>query len=483
MDYFHLVNLRQTDATWQLLRADHAPLVISFFYREFIALNIRTLSQSEMEAKLEDELFQLREVLGAEAFPKSARQYLNDWTSDEKGWLRKFYPNSSDEPHFDLTPAAEKAIRWLDSLSGSSFIGTESRLRTVFDLLQQIVAGTETSAETRIHELEKRRAEIDSQILRLQAGEVNVLDNTSLKDRFQQVSMLARSLLGDFREVEHNFRQLDRRIRVQIAEWEGRKGELLAKVFGARDAIADTDQGRSFRAFWEFIMSSRRREEFGNLLDQVFEMEAIKELKPDLRLKRIHYDWFDAGERTQRTVARLSQQLRRFLEDQVYLENRRIIQIFQKIESKAVKLRDKPPSDRNFFAIDEPGGVAIELPMERPLYSIPFKPRYEKLICSGDDSEVDAEALFSQLVVDREEIQDHIQTMLRTESQVSVAEIIRRFPLKYGLSELVAYLSIAGEDPRAFFDESVEEVVEWPDGEVKCRKAKIPRIIFTRNNL
>ena len=184
MDYFHLVNLRQTDATWQLLRADHAPLVISFFYREFIAPNIRTLSQSEMEAKLEDELFQLREVLGAEAFPKSARQYLNDWTSDEKGWLRKFYPNSSDEPHFDLTSAAEKAVRWLDSLSGSSFIGTESRLRTVFDLLQQIVAGTETSAETRIHELEKRRAEIDSQILRLQAGEVNVLDNTSLKDRF-----------------------------------------------------------------------------------------------------------------------------------------------------------------------------------------------------------------------------------------------------------------------------------------------------------
>ena len=82
-----------------------------------------------------------------------------------------------------------------------------------------------------------------------------------MKDRFQQVSSLARELLGDFREVEHNFRRLDRRVREQIATWEGRKGELLEQIFGERDAIADSDQGRSFRAFWDFLMSPARQEE------------------------------------------------------------------------------------------------------------------------------------------------------------------------------------------------------------------------------
>jgi hypothetical protein len=33
-------------------------------------------------------------------------------------------------------------------------------------------------------------------------------------------------------------------------------------------------------------------------------------------LKRVHYDWLEAGEHTQRTVALLSQELRRFLDDQ-----------------------------------------------------------------------------------------------------------------------------------------------------------------------
>lgn len=73
-----------------------------------------------------------------------------------------------------------------------------------------------------------------------------------MKDRFQQFTQLARELLSDFREVEHNFRGLDRRVRERIALWQGSKGTLLEEIMGERDAISDSDQGRSFRAFWDF---------------------------------------------------------------------------------------------------------------------------------------------------------------------------------------------------------------------------------------
>ncbi len=69
----------------------------------------------------------------------------------------------------------------------------------------------------------------------------------------------------DFREVEHNFRILDRRVRERIALWEGAKGALLAEIMGERDAIADSDQGKSFRAFWDFLMSQSRQEELSRL--------------------------------------------------------------------------------------------------------------------------------------------------------------------------------------------------------------------------
>ena len=88
-------------------------------------------------------------------------------------------------------------------------------------------------------ELQRKRAEIDAEIARVLAGNVQVLDDTAVKERFQQFMQGARELLTDFREVEHNFRQLDRRVRERIALWEGSKGALLEQIMGERDASAD----------------------------------------------------------------------------------------------------------------------------------------------------------------------------------------------------------------------------------------------------
>ena len=269
LDYFTLDRLRRQHPAWRLLAADHAPLIAAFLQRAFIEPNERQLSRAELAARLEDLLYQLRETLGEQAFPKRAGDYLDDWARDDKGWLRKFYPPDSDEPHYDLTPATEKAIAWLDSLAGRAFVGTESRLLTVFELLRQMVEGAETDPAARIAELEKRKAAIDAEIARIEAGDLEVLDETALKDRFQQLGATARELLSDFREVEQNFRDLDHSVRERIALWDGAKGELLEQFFGERDAIADSDQGRSFRAFWDFLMSPSRQEELGELLEGV----------------------------------------------------------------------------------------------------------------------------------------------------------------------------------------------------------------------
>jgi hypothetical protein len=48
-------------------------------------------------------------------------------------------------------------------------------------------------------------------------------------------------LLADFREVEANFRGLDRELRARIAGWEGSKAQLLDEVAGNRTTIADSD--------------------------------------------------------------------------------------------------------------------------------------------------------------------------------------------------------------------------------------------------
>jgi hypothetical protein len=224
LDYDTLEVMRRKHPAWRLLLADYAPLIISFLYRAFVVPNVHGIAQAELTAKLEDELFQLKESQDKETFPRSAAEYLYEWSNDNHGWLRKFYPPGSDEAHFDLTPAAEKAMTWLESLVKREFVGTESRLLTVFELLRQIVSGSQTDPQLRIDDLERRKQEIDAEIKRIQNGEAPLLNETALKDRFQQLAATARELLSDFREVEENFRLLDRTTRERIALWEGAKG-------------------------------------------------------------------------------------------------------------------------------------------------------------------------------------------------------------------------------------------------------------------
>lgn len=482
LNYATLDLLRQNHPAWRLLRSDHAPLVTSFLNRVFIAPNERVMSQADLVEALKDELFALRERLGQEVFPKPALDYLNDWAANDKGWLRKFYRQDSDEPYFDLTPSTEKAISWLVTLTERSFVGTESRLLTLFELLKQMSEGSESDPQARIAELHKRRDEIDAEIDRVLAGDIPLLDDTALKDRFQQFTQLARELLTDFREVEQNFRVLDRRVRERIALWEGGKGALLEEIIGERDLIADSDQGRSFRAFWDFLMSSRRQEELSLLLERVLSLRPVAELKPDARTRRLHYDWLEAGEHTQRTVAQLSQQLRRFLDDQTWLENRRIMDILHGIEAKALAVRELPPIG-DFTDIAEIV-AEIELPMERPLYTPTFKPVISDAVLESGDVDLDAAVLYTQVVIDRARLAHNVRHALQDSSQITLGELCEMQPLQNGLSELVAYLQLCGDDFKVVVDEGTTDAIVWQsvddDGEKHVRQASLPRVIFVR---
>jgi len=117
MAHARLSALRDRHPAWRLLASPHAPLVAAFLYRVFVQPNVRVMSQADLVEALDDELYALRETLGADAYPRSAADDLNEWAAADKAWLRKFYEPGTDEAQFDLTPATEKAIAWVQGLS------------------------------------------------------------------------------------------------------------------------------------------------------------------------------------------------------------------------------------------------------------------------------------------------------------------------------------------------------------------------------
>lgn len=482
MDYASLDALRSHHPAWRMLASPHAVLAASFLHRAFVLPNVRTIPAADLTEALEDELYSLRASIGEERFPKSALEYLNDWAASDKGWLRKFYKSGTDEAQFDITPSTAKAIAWLGTLADQAFIGTESRLLTLFDLLRQMSEGSETDPLKRLEDLRARRQAIDEEIARVAGGDIEVLEESALRDRFQQFTQMARELLTDFRQVEENFRALDRRVRERIALWEGGKGSLLERIMAERESITASDQGRSFRAFWDFLMSQQRQEELTSLLAKVLMLPAIEGIPKDPRLRRVHYDWLEAGEFTQRTIAQLSQQLRRFLDDQAWLENRRIMDILRQIEAHALAVRDYPPLNE-VVRIDE-ASAAVDLPFERPLFRVPAHVTIDDVLVEVGEAAFDVDALYSQVMVDVARLAGNISSALSSDGQVSLKSLIDVSPLEHGLAELVAYLQLGSERFTMVVDDSVIESLCWSgqsaSGGPIERSVALPRILFTR---
>jgi len=120
------------------------------------------------------------------------------------------------------------------------------------------------------------------------------------------------------------------------------------------------------------------------------------------------------------------------------------------------------------------------LPMERPLHAPAPKPALLSAAIAAGDEDLDAAALYSQFVVDKAALAQHVRQSLQQRTQVTLAELVGSRPLQQGLAELVAYLSLAAEPGRAVIDDTTEERVDWTARSGQLKSARLPRVIFSR---
>ncbi|MFL6665533.1 MAG: DUF3375 family protein, partial [Rhizobacter sp.] len=144
----------------------------------------------------------------------------------------------------------------------------------------------------------------------------------------------------------------------------------------------------------------------------------------------------------------------------------------------ALALRETPPAGE-FMAIADTA-ASIELPMERPLHTPTVKTALASLSLEAGDEDMDAAALYSQFVIDRAALAQHIRQALQQRGQITLAELLAQHPLQKGLAELVAYLQLAAEQGAAVPDDAEEDIVSWQSLDGLPKRARLPRLIFSR---
>jgi hypothetical protein len=191
------------------------------------------------------------------------------------------------------------------------------------------------------------------------------------------------------------------------------------------------------------------------------------------------YHLLEAGEKVQRTSSSLVEQLRRYLDDQVWLENKRIMAIIHEVEKQAIAIKQQLPKDKDFMFLDDTK-AAINLPMTRVLFRPPTRPILSTEILVSGIAAFETDLLYSQHYVDTPLLQARIRKALQTKTQITLEEICAEHPLEKGLSELVAYLNLATADNGGIVETEKTVEIEWLNPAGVKKSAIMPRIIFSR---
>ena len=85
--------------------------------------------------------------------------------------------------------------------------------------------------------------------------------------------------------------------------------------------------------------------------------------------------------------------------------------LLRNIEGKALNLRQQPP-DGDIISLDDVQ-VKLNLPLDRPLYSPPLKPRINTQLLVEGTTDNNADALFNQIYVDKSRLEESLRRALR----------------------------------------------------------------------
>ena len=474
MTYEYLKNLKSTHQTLKLLNSDNFAMSLSFFHTVFVSQKGVTVLQSRMLQYLDDYLYALNQSYG-ELFPRSAQVYLDEFTGS--GFLRKYYADA-DEPVFELTPYTQKALEWIESLEKREFVGSRSKFNLIFELLEELEFETGLDDASRIEKLEEEKRKIDAQISAIRSKQDLRFDDSRIREHYMQIEEISRKLKYDFAQIEYNFRELNATAMEQIATRDDAKGDVLASIFEIEDAIRESDQGKSFFAFWQLLTDAQRNEKLSEMVENLYSIPAISEFDRSKRLGSLKYDLLRSGEKIASVTTRLIEQLRRFIDDRIWIENRRILQLCKQIEKQAIEQKEHQPKRRHFISL--PGNrVRIDSIASKTLYT----PREQTLFRQKlieKEIEIDLESFYHQLYIDEQELRRHIASLMQHRAQCSLSEVIEAFPVTKGVAEMVAYLSIAKNSPAARVETKQKERIAIVDFDGRSKSVIVPKIIFTR---
>ncbi|MFN7730431.1 MAG: DUF3375 family protein [Pirellula sp.] len=457
MHRHEIIQFFESSPATRLLRSDLAAWVVCFLKSTFKDDVRISIGQSELRGQLAEFQRWVRSM-HPNTMQGPPERYLSQWT--ESLWLKRSMEASSNEPQYQLTPAAEEAIRFVEESTErrKRSIGTEGRLRLILDTLQDIVRGASSDPQKRLHFLRSRVDELQQEIDSIESGTaVQAYQPAQIRERFQTAVHLLRELQSDFRAVEEQFHTIALRVQSLQAEDNGQRGSILKFALDAEDMLKSSDEGISFFAFVRFLLSPNEQMAARKNLQEIQNLEPLAEESESLaRMNRMMPALLAEADQVMRTTSRLSTILRRVLDSRASAQRARAAKVLGDIRRSAVQMRNAPPSDFE-FTIDCPHD--FQSPMARPFWSPAPEFVSPEIIENVVDAEVAQQATTSLQRLQRldfRKLRSHVREATLDGRECTLQDLLDCFPTRLGMADILGYIQIAHDDGHTIDSDSTQ---------------------------
>ncbi|MCK9170945.1 MAG: DUF3375 domain-containing protein [Treponema sp.] len=496
------------DAGMKLLRSHAAHLTISFLYGTFREKHVQVIPSGELESQLavflqehRNEELLLDEEMGDDSSVQFAadfsakKELFNDlqikakllvslWCSDEKAYIRRYH-SAEGIPVVELSASVERLFTWLENSEPTQFVGTESRFQNILLQLRDLKEHTTEDPAARIAELREAQRKIDEEIREIKStGRAQTYSAVQIRERLESISRSSRELLGDFRQIEDNFRSILQEIYREQSEVEATRGTILGYTLDTNHKMRVSPQGQTFSSFWDFI-SQDSDDEIGTLVNAILDSAETKDTGwSDTFLTHLKLYLYQAGHKIVEQNRVLTDRINRILSQQEVNERRLVTQLTADIKKEMLVYLPRVDSGAaqvppDFLSVE--GRPELFFPQARypvfPLQTNDFTEMHR-----FDEQTIDPSSLrelFTQFYIDEKVLQKHAAEFRsgKNGGQFTLAELITTYPVEKGLAEIVAWYGMAEHTDRMQVLPDRTDVIQFNrNGSVVS--VTVPRMLF-----
>lgn len=469
----------------KILKSRNRELILLFLLSAFPDTS-KSHSYDSLHTKLADHLESIEleedeenDLRFADSYEVKAKKLIKRWT--QLGFLTSFR-NENGAHHYQLTNHTTKTLIWLESLRKKEFVGTESKFKEVFNQLKELVEWTNDDVEKRIEILEDKKRELEKEINELKiSGKVDTYQEYEIIPRFQNINDTAKELLSDFKEVELNFKEISKEIYLKHTNSALSKKDVLSFTFDAIDKLKKSHQGKSFYAFWQFLIDRGLKTEWNKLIEEL--LENLKEKKIEVDddfILGIKNHLFETGLQVYRANDKMAEKVSQIIRESDSLQKESLKRLLAEIKNLLIKLSKatKAPD----ISIGLEGEADIELNFDKRLTLEKKKGRtYDQrpqVISKGIEQSTQFEKIINKHKISKKVLNNNILNVIKDRGQASLVEIIDKHGgINQGLPEVFGYFSVLKNFKHTFNNQKETQIIF--DREAK-KIIKIPEIIITR---